>query len=315
LRIEDCDLEELLQVCLKTLQAGKRFPVTERLNLACFLGFGATSTSTIHHPNNPIWSGVFMAENLVRTFRLKDLVLIVIGTVIGSGIFIVPAVVLRLSEGHVGLALLVWLLAGVLSLIGALTYFAYFTAMGPQDAAGSERIAADAVSLTIGPVAGKLIAAAILVSMFSAANGVTLTASRVYFAMARDGVFFSRFAEIHPRFGTPALAIVWSSVCAIILAASGTFEQLLTYVIFAGWIFLALGAMSLFVYRRRHPELPRPFRVPGYPFTPILFILAAVALFVNTLVSQPARALVGIAVVLIGTPAFYLWRAKLRSLA
>ncbi|MGH7495878.1 MAG: amino acid permease [bacterium] len=434
-----------------------------------------------------------MASQLARTFRLYDLIMIVIGTVIGSGIFIVPAVVLRQTEGYVGVALLVWLVAGALSLLGALTFgelgamlphagglyvyirdafgalpaflygwtlffimgsgsvatlavafsaylnqiiplsplvarvvsmvmilivalinirgarksasvqnwttgfkagailimsaallatgtglsslsaqlwpasfnlsllsgiglamigvlwayegwqyltfsagetldpqrtfargmiigtaaligiylfanFAYLAALGPQAAAQSERVAAEAVSAIFGPAAGKLIAAAILVSMFSAANGVTLTASRVYYAMAADGVFFRRLGEVHARFGTPALAVAWSSLLAIVMAATGTFEQLLTYVVFAGWMFYALGAAGIFVYRRRHPDWPRPFRVPGYPFTPVLFMLSALAIVANTIISQPGRALVGLAVVFLGAPAFFFWR-------
>ena len=115
---------------------------------------------------------------------------------------------------------------------------------------------------------------------------------------------------MHPRFGTPAFAIVASSAWAILLAATGTFEQLLTYVVFAGWIFYALGAMSIFVYRRRRPAAKRPFSVPLYPLTPMLFIVAAAAIVLNTFIAQPGRALVGIAVVLLGAPAYLIWRSK-----
>ena len=94
---------------------------------------------------------------------------------------------------------------------------------------------------------------------------------------------------------------------------SGTFEQLLTYVVFAGWIFYGLGAMAVFVYRRRQPDTVRPFRTPGYPVTPLLFVASAAALVLSTLVAQPVRGAVGLAAVLIGTPAFYLWRARRRS--
>jgi APA family basic amino acid/polyamine antiporter len=99
-----------------------------------------------------------------------------------------------------------------------------------------------------------------------------------------------------------------SSAWAAILAASGTFEQLLTYVVFAGWAFYALGGLSLFYYRRQRPDLPRPFKVPGYPWTPWLFVLSAVGIVVNTLITQPGRAFVGVAVVLAGVPAFWRWR-------
>jgi APA family basic amino acid/polyamine antiporter len=185
---------------------------------------------------------------------------------------------------------------------------AYVAALGPVRVAQSDRVAAEAVGAVLGRGAGKLVAAAILVSIFSAANGLTLTAPRVYFAMARDGVFFQRLADIHPRFGTPAFAVALSSAWAAVLAASGTFEQLLTYVVFTGWAFYALGGLSLFYYRRQRPDLPRPFKVPGYPWTPWLFVLSAAGIVVNTLVTQPARAFVGVAVVLAGVPAFWRWR-------
>lgn len=204
------------------------------------------------------------------------------------------------------------LIGGTLALVGIylLANVAYIVALGPGAAAGSDAVAADAVRLVAGPAAGKLIAAAILVSMFSAANSITLTSPRVYFAMARDGLFFRRLAEIHPSFGTPALAVVWSSVWAALLALSGTFEQLLTYVVFAGWIFYGLGAWSVFLYRKRQPDLPRPFRVPGYPWTPILFILSAAAIVVNTLFAQPVQGLLGLGVVLLGAPAYLIWRKR-----
>jgi APA family basic amino acid/polyamine antiporter len=185
---------------------------------------------------------------------------------------------------------------------------AYVAALGPARVAQSNRVAAEAVGAVLGGGAGKLVAAAILVSIFSATNGLTLTAPRVYFAMARDGVFFRRLADIHPRFGTPAFAVALSSAWAALLAASGTFEQLLTYVVFAGWAFYALAGLSLFYYRRQRPDLPRPFKVPGYPWAPWLFVLSAVGIVVNTLLTQPGRALVGVAVVLAGIPAFWLWR-------
>ncbi len=186
---------------------------------------------------------------------------------------------------------------------------AYVAALGPQAVQHSPAIAAEAVRSLFGPAAESLVALAIMVSMFSAANGITITAPRVYYRMGRDGVFFRRFGQVHARFGTPAVAIVVSSVWAMVLAATGTFEQLLTYVVFTGWIFYALGAASIFVFRRRRPDAPRPFRVPGYPVTPALFVLASAAIVFDTLVSQPRRAAVGLLIVAVGSPAYAVWRA------
>ncbi len=185
---------------------------------------------------------------------------------------------------------------------------AYIAALGPITAGRSDAVAADSVRAIVGPAAGKLIAAAIVISMFSAANGLTLTAPRVYFAMARDGLFFRRLGEVHPRFGTPAIAVATSSAWGALLALSGTFEQLLTYVVFAGWIFYALGAVSLFRYRRQQPDRVRPFRVPGYPVTPVVFVLSALAIVLNTLFARPVQALLGLGIVLLGAPVYLFWR-------
>ena len=192
---------------------------------------------------------------------------------------------------------------------------AYVAALGATRAASSERIAADAMSTAFGPAAGNLIAAIILVSMFSATNGLVLTSPRLYYSMANDGVFFKKLAEVHPKFGTPAIAIVATCVWAMILAATGTFERLLTYVVFVGWVFYALGAMAIFVYRRREPNAERPFRTPGYPVTPVLFILSALAIVGNTIMQQPGLAVRGLGMVAIGIPAYYVWRSKRASAA
>lgn len=209
------------------------------------------------------------------------------------------------------------IIAGAAGLAGIylLANVAYVAALGPERSAQSGRIAAEAVAAISGPGAAKLIALVILISMFSAANATVLTASRVYFAMARDGVFFKKMAEIHPRRNTPAFAIVVSCVWAAIMAATGTFDELLTYVVFTGWIFYGLGAASIFYYRRREPEAVRAFRTPGFPWTPLLFIVAAGAIVLNTFLVYPGRALAGIGLVLLGAPAFWLWRRRQRVLA
>jgi APA family basic amino acid/polyamine antiporter len=175
-------------------------------------------------------------------------------------------------------------------------------------------VAADATAALFGPAAGKLIALMILISIVSATNGTVLTLPRAFFAMARDGIFFRRLALVHPRFGTPATAIVASSLWAMLLAASGTFEQLFTYVVFIGWIFYGLGAVAVFRYRQLEPDAPRPFRVPGYPVTPTLFVASAAAIVLNTIVAQPGRAALGLGVLLLGSPAYLIWRRRGASL-
>lgn len=202
-------------------------------------------------------------------------------------------------------------LIGTVALVAIylLANLAYLAALGAAGTARSTRVAAEATAAILGDVAGRTIAAAIIISMFSAANGIALTLPRVFFVMARDGVFFRRLGEVHPRFGTPAHAVLALSGWAVVLAVTGTFEQLITYVIFAGWIFYALVALAVFVFRHTRPDAPRPFRVPGYPWTPALFVAAATALVLNTLVRQPLEALLGLGIVLLGAPAYGLWRS------
>ena len=204
---------------------------------------------------------------------------------------------------------------GTLLLIGIylIANFAYLAALGPARVAASQRVAGEAVAQVMGPAAGWLIASVIIVSMYSAAHATVITVPRVYFAMARDGLFFRRLTEIHPRYNTPALAIITSCAWAIVLALTGTFEQLLTYVVFIGWIFYALGAAAVIALRIKRPDAVRPFRVPFYPLTPILFVVAAAVIVLNTIWSQPLQAAVGIAVVLAGAPAYLLWRRRLRA--
>lgn len=184
----------------------------------------------------------------------------------------------------------------------------YFAALGVDGVAASDRVASDAATAVLGPWAGRALAAVILVSIFSAANGLTLTLPRLFFAMAQDRVFFARLAQVDSRFGTPAAAIVGTALWSGVLVLSGTFEQLLTYVVFMSWLWFALAALAIFAYRRREPDAPRPFRTPGYPVTPILFVVAALGIVVNTVFAQPVQSLIGLAITVAGVAAYAWWR-------
>jgi APA family basic amino acid/polyamine antiporter len=204
-------------------------------------------------------------------------------------------------------------LLGMLILIGIylLTNVAYFVALGPEASAKADSIAATAVGTILGANSAKLVALAVMVSTFSAANSTFLTAPRIYYAMAYDGLFFHKFAEVHRRYGTPAVAVIANGVWSAILALSGTFEQLTTYVVFIGWAFYALAAASIFAYRKQYPDAStRSYSVPGYPVTPILFLLAAAALVINTVATQPKESALGIGIVALGIPAYFIWRSR-----
>ena len=191
---------------------------------------------------------------------------------------------------------------------------AYLAALGPAGVAGSTSVAAESLTAVVNPTAAKLIAITILVSVFSAANSNVLTCPRVYYAMANDGLFFRKLAEVHPRFGTPAFAIVAGSLWSSVLAISGSFTELFTYVVFCGWIFYGLSAATIFVYRKRLPDADRPYKVPGYPWTPLLFIGAALAVVTNTLINnlrdQPGKTALALGIIVLGLPAYFIWRSR-----
>jgi APA family basic amino acid/polyamine antiporter len=172
-----------------------------------------------------------------------------------------------------------------------------------------QRVAAKTMEVLAGPRGAMFVSALILCSIFGALNGNILGAARVYFAMARDGLFFSSVGRVHPRFATPALAIIIQGAWSILLAATGTYRQLYTYVIFTGWIFYGASVIAVIVLRRKHPEMTRPYRVAGYPVLPFAFTLAALAIVVNTMARSPHESGIGLALVLTGVPVYLLWKA------
>jgi APA family basic amino acid/polyamine antiporter len=199
----------------------------------------------------------------------------------------------------------------IVTVIYLLTNIAYLLLLSPEEIATSPHVAADAVEAVIGPIGGSLIALAIFISTFGTAGIYTLTAPRIYFAMAQDKIFFKKIAEVHPRFQTPAYSIVCQSSWAIVLILFwGTFENLISYVVFTDAIFFALTGLAVIILRTRIPNAKRPYRTWGYPITPIIFISIEVWLVVNTLINKPAESLAGLGFLLLGVPIFYLWKSK-----
>ena len=194
-----------------------------------------------------------------------------------------------------------------------ITNLAYLYVASSAEIAQSPTIAADAMSRAIGPAGGSVIAVVILFSMFGAAGAIILTSPRVYFAMARDGLFFKKIAEVHPRYRTPYISILVLGIWSALLSLSGTFEQLLTYVIFGQWIFFGLTVGSVFILRRKRPDLPRPYKTWGYPVTPLLFVLCAMYISLNSVIYTFWNAMAGLGVILAGIPAYLYWRSRLRA--
>ena len=170
----------------------------------------------------------------------------------------------------------------------------------------SERIAADVATALVGPRGAAAVSLLVIVSALGALGGVILAGPRVYFAMARDGLFFQSAGVPHPRYRTPYIAIVLQAVWASVLVATGTYRDLFTRVVYTEWMFFAALAVATFVLRRR-PGYAPPYRTFGYPYVPLLFIAATVLIVVNQIVAEPAGSAVGLLIVAAGLPVYALW--------
>jgi APA family basic amino acid/polyamine antiporter len=197
--------------------------------------------------------------------------------------------------------------AGVV-LVYVLANVVYVKVLGVIGLAASLAPAADVMRALLGPVGATLISAGIAASTFGFLNLVILVSPRVYQAMAKDGVFFRRMAELHPRHRTPAAAIVFQAVWASVLTLSGTYGQLLDYVVFGDWIFFGLAGATVFVFRRRGENLR--FRTPAYPWIPGLFVVAAGYVVLSSIASNPGNALLGSGLIGLGIPAYLFWRSR-----
>ena len=208
-------------------------------------------------------------------------------------------------------------LALIMGTIGVIVLYiglnlVYYRVLTLPEVAQSPRVAADAAVRIFGRTGAYLVSIVIIISTLGSINGSVLAAPRVYYAMAKDGLFFRWCAAVHPRYHTPHLALLLQGAWAILLVAMGTYEELFTYVVFAAWVFYALAGFAVIILRRKRPELPRPYRVFGYPWVPIAFVLASTWFLVNTLIEKPIEAGLGVLMVALGVPVFFFWRRKAR---
>jgi APA family basic amino acid/polyamine antiporter len=186
---------------------------------------------------------------------------------------------------------------------------AYIFVLGQARIASSERVAADTMAAMIGPAGATFITLTILASTFGAMSANVLAGPRVFFAMARDGVFFAALSKVHPTYGTPAHAIWALAAWSGLLTLTGGYEHLITMGQFANWIFFTMIVLAVVVLRRRHPEWTRPYRVTAYPLPVIVFVIVSSVFVLNTLVEAPLSSLMGLGLLALGVP-FYLRTAR-----
>ncbi|MGD0511824.1 MAG: amino acid permease [Terriglobales bacterium] len=185
---------------------------------------------------------------------------------------------------------------------------AYLYALPITEIAQHETIAYAAATVLFSPTAAVWLSALIAISCFGALACCILSAARVYYAMALDGLFFRRMAEVHPKWRTPAFALIGQAVWAGILTLSGRYDQLYTYVMFGMVLSYTLTVIGLFILRRKRPEIPRPYRCAGYPWIPGIYVVIGAAWTLNTIITRPKEALAGTMIVLIGVPGYLYWK-------
>jgi APA family basic amino acid/polyamine antiporter len=211
----------------------------------------------------------------------------------------------NLPRGLIGGTLVVVLLYLLLNVV-------YFRALPVETIAGAPRVAELAAGTLFGPWAARLMTAAVLVSSFGCLSASLLYTSRIYQPMAADGLFFRALGRVHPKHHVPVASLWAQGVWTTVLALSGTYQQLYTYAVFSLVLFHVMTAAAVIVLRRRRPELPRPYRTWGYPVVPVLFIGACLLLVGNTLVAKPVESLLGTGLLVLGIPAYVLFRRRAR---
>jgi amino acid transporter len=217
---------------------------------------------------------------------------------------------IRNPERNVPLSLVAGTLAVIALYLAANLAYAYALPMHALSA--SPRVAADVAAVVLGPAGVVLVIAGILCSTFGTLHGCVLGGPRCIYAAAADGVFSPALGRVHPRFRTPAAAIMTLGAWGALLTLSGTYDQITSYVVFGSWAFYALAALSVIALRRKLPDAPRPYRAWGYPYATLLFAAAAGWFLYNTLMEDPRDAAIGIALLLLSLPFYIYWRAKAR---
>jgi APA family basic amino acid/polyamine antiporter len=195
---------------------------------------------------------------------------------------------------------------GLVLLIFLAVNCAYYHTLSAGEIRSNGAVAALAIRTVAGTAASDSFSVLILISVLGSMNGLILTGPRVYYAMASDGLFPRPFKKLNHRYRTPVVALTVQGIWAAVLAFSGSYQQLLTNVIFTAWIFYGLAVAGVVVLRHRQPELERPFLVPGYPWLSLMFCSAAVGLIVSTFIHQPTGSMIGIGLVASGLPLYFL---------
>jgi APA family basic amino acid/polyamine antiporter len=192
---------------------------------------------------------------------------------------------------------------------------AYLHVLSLREIAATERVGATLAARTMGSAGASILSGIVLLSVIGAINGCILTGARIPFAQARDGLFPSRFGRVHPRFETPSFAIVAQGIWTGVLILTGSYETLSAYTMLSAWIFYTMSVLAVWILRRKQPDLPRPYRMWGYPYTLWAFVVVSIWFMADALVNQPKTSLIAFGIISAGIPVYLLWRRRAKRAA
>jgi len=198
----------------------------------------------------------------------------------------------------------------VVIVIYVVVNLAYTYVLSVGRMASSPLVGWDVATIIIGSAGAALMTIGILISTLGANHGIVFTAARIPYAMSKARLFFKSMAHVHPRFRTPTTALIVQGIWGCVLAMTGSYDQLFTYVVFASWVFYAMSCGAVIILRRSSPQMQRPYKTWGYPVTPIVFILFSIWLVANTIIEAPRDAAIGAGIILIGLPVYFYWKKK-----
>lgn len=196
----------------------------------------------------------------------------------------------------------------IVIIVYVLINIAYLYVMPIEEIANSPLVAAAAAEKIFGKNGGAIISIAVIISTFGAANGSLMASARVPFAMAREKMFFNYLGKVHPRFATPHTSLVVQGIVSSLLVLSGSFDTITDYVIFATWFFYMLTAFGVIVLRKKMPDVPRPYKVIGYPYTIWFFVIFSFVFLVNSIISDSENAAMGMLLIMTGLPLYFFWK-------
>lgn len=265
------------------------------------IGFGLLAPARAH----PAWTGPLPSGNLAAAMGLA--LVAILGNFDGWYQATFSAGEVRRPERNLPLGMIAGTV--LIGLVYLLIYLVYFRAL-PIDAVGaSSKLGEEATAALLGPTAGRLLAATVLIATFGCVSSTILSASRLGVPMAADVPAFEPLARVHPRYRTPTIGIVVLGLWSSLLILSGSYEQLFEYSVFTSLIFHGATGLAIFALRRRRPAAPRPYRTFGYPFVPALFVLAMAGMVLDNVWEHPAQSLLGVGLSALGIPLFY-WRRR-----